>query len=70
MRARPFSVPDTESLLPSLDPTVYLTASLADAQRVMRVQGGTLFRLQGLFLVGSRDEARQWGWRRGGMGSH
>ena len=40
----------------------YLTASLTDARRVCASQGGFLFRMGHLFLVGEYEEALNWGW--------
>ena len=46
----------------AIGPAGYLTASLTDARRVCAAQGGFLFRMGHLFLVGDYEEALNWGW--------
>jgi len=46
----------------AIEPAGYLTASLSDARRVCASQGGFLFRMGHLFLVGGYEEALTWGW--------
>jgi hypothetical protein len=70
MHMRCLSVPEAHSLILNLDSSAYLTASLSDARRVLKAQGGKLFRLQGLYLVGTREEALQWGWMQSELRPH
>lgn len=46
----------------AIEPAGYLTGSLGDARRVCAAQGGFLFRVGHLFLVGEYEEAINWGW--------
>jgi hypothetical protein len=46
----------------AIDRGGFLTANLQEARRVCASQGGFLFRMGHLYLVGEYEEALSWGW--------
>ena len=41
----------------------HLTSSLSEARQIHEKRGGYLFRMAGVFLICSYEEALKWGWR-------